>query len=346
LCFGIKKMKKAFTIIELVAAIALMVMVVSFAGLIFRVSIDAQRTTAANAEIMRKLRSITDQLNTDFRGIRKDAPLLIFFHQDAGERFDQIMFFADGDFQSTQLYDFDPVLGKKVPSPTGEPICGNVARIDYGLAQSLDPNIIPHNMTDPWLLGERYRLLGCRRHILANPDFSTWLSANYAAETLDFNSDLNERYEHDNLSLAQWKTLDGTTYSHPPPPVIVQPPQVDMTDPNTYHKLVCEGVSSFAIQWPYWDSGMLRWFASNDPDGNGDPADSHFAIIASDTFGAYFNIPGSGSITGWYSNKDATVQDHLSGSYPKALKFTFTIHDSKGIIEGGRRFTHIVYLGD
>ncbi len=29
---------------------------------------------------------------------------------------------------------------------------------------------------------------------------------------------------------------------------------------------------------------------------------------------------------------------------PKAFKFTFTLYDSKGILQGGRRFTHIVYL--
>ena len=30
--------------------------------------------------------------------------------------------------------------------------------------------------------------------------------------------------------------------------------------------------------------------------------------------------------------------------WPKAIKFTFTLYDSKGIIKGGRTFTHIVYL--
>ena len=32
--------------------------------------------------------------------------------------------------------------------------------------------------------------------------------------------------------------------------------------------------------------------------------------------------------------------------YPNAIKFTFTLYDSKGIIKGGREFTHIVYIGD
>ena len=31
---------------------------------------------------------------------------------------------------------------------------------------------------------------------------------------------------------------------------------------------------------------------------------------------------------------------------PSALKFTFKLYDSKGIIKNGKIFTHIVYLGD
>jgi hypothetical protein len=30
----------------------------------------------------------------------------------------------------------------------------------------------------------------------------------------------------------------------------------------------------------------------------------------------------------------------------RALKFTFTLYDSRGIIPEGRTFTHIVYIGD
>ena len=122
-------MKKAFTLIELVVAVAILAMVLSFAGVIFKVSIGAYRTATANTEIMQKLRAITDQLNADFKGIRKDAPLLIWFRQDPDEpnqRYDQSMFFADGDFQSTQLYDGSPPAVPFVPALTGKPITGNV----------------------------------------------------------------------------------------------------------------------------------------------------------------------------------------------------------------------------
>jgi prepilin-type N-terminal cleavage/methylation domain-containing protein len=66
---------KAFTLIELVVAIAILVMLISFAGVIFKVSINSHRTAQATAEIMQKLRAITDQLNSDFKDFRKDGYL-------------------------------------------------------------------------------------------------------------------------------------------------------------------------------------------------------------------------------------------------------------------------------
>jgi len=44
--------------------------------------------------------------------------------------------------------------------------------------------------------------------------------------------------------------------------------------------------------------------------------------------------------------RDAPVEWKNKSFAPLAFKFTFTLYDSKGIIENGRRFTHIVYLGD
>jgi len=378
------KMKKAFTLIELVVAIGLMVMVISFSGLIFKVSIDGYRTTAANAEIMQKLRAITDQLNADFRGLRKDAPLLIWFCRvpvpntfpQRYYRFDQIMFFADGDFQSTQLYR-DKTFGPRIPFNTGTPIKGNVARIDYGLAQSHDPNT--HNMTtllwNPRDIAERHRILGCRRHILtADAELAQWPDVDYGTKTLTyFNDSLNQRYEHDNLSLAQWKTIDGVFYNNPTndptnananAPLVAscfQLPYVDTADPNTYHKLVCEGVGSFAVQWENRDTvdGVLRWFPSNNPYADYGVIVSHFDMMPDPVinwFGVYFNVPSPkiSSTLGWYSIGEVQYRKSIANEsrsfhpefYPDALKFTFTLYDSKGIIKEGRTFTHIVYLID
>ncbi|MBA7661929.1 hypothetical protein ES703_69949 [subsurface metagenome] len=51
-------MKRAFTLIELVVAVAILAMVLGFASVIFRVSIEAYRTAGANTEIMQKLRAV------------------------------------------------------------------------------------------------------------------------------------------------------------------------------------------------------------------------------------------------------------------------------------------------
>jgi prepilin-type N-terminal cleavage/methylation domain-containing protein len=327
-----KKMKKAFTLIELVVAVALLAIVFFFAGMIFKVSIDAYRTACANAEIMQKLRAITDQLNADFKGTRTDAPLLFWFEQNDSNRYDQIMFFADGDFQSTQLYNKST---KEPDNKSGDKlVIGNVARIHYGQAQSLDPN---NKIQDPPKLPEEDRLLARRQHILtADTDFAEWPNTNMS----DFDNGtrayrLNEWYEHDRLSLAQWKTIEGSAYRDKIIPTCFSfRPYIDMDDPNTFHKLMCEGVGSFAIQWAYWDSADKRfyWFPSN----------SYFGLIGN-KFGVYFNVPGSISVSGWANGLEGGKDYNI---YPAALKFTFTLYDSKGVIKNGRTFTHIVYLGN
>ncbi len=66
-------MRRAFTLIELVVSLGILAVVLSFAGMIFRVSIDSHRIALANAEIMQKLRVIAEQLNADFQGLRHDG---------------------------------------------------------------------------------------------------------------------------------------------------------------------------------------------------------------------------------------------------------------------------------
>ena len=123
-------MKKAFTLVELMVAVGILAIILSFSGIVFHASIDTYRVAAASSEIMRKFRAITDQLDTNFEGLLTDAPLMIFFRQDPNDpnqRYDQIMSFAYGDFSSFQSY-YDAGSGL-VPSLTGLPIRGIVARV-------------------------------------------------------------------------------------------------------------------------------------------------------------------------------------------------------------------------
>jgi prepilin-type N-terminal cleavage/methylation domain-containing protein len=372
-----QRTNNGFTLIELMVAVGLLAIVLSFAGVIFNASIKTYRTAIANAEIMRKLRAITDQLDSDFQGLCKDAPLMIFFRQEPRSdpnRYDQIMFFADGDFQSAQLYDGVPL----VPAPTGVPIRGIVARIYYGQAYSLDRR--DHTMKWPFYLEKQDRLLARRQHILsADPRLATWPNPADVNGTFGAIDPVSGRYvndvtEHDSLSLAKWQVLDTGVYDVSGGNILDICfdflPWVDVRDARTIHKLMCEGLGSFAVQWAYYDPdyGRFHWFPSDDPDGTG--TYSHFDLAKADilptspkalprfpgytpefeAFGAFFNIPGAPQINYWgiaplmRYNPNPISRRFPPGFYPSALKFTFTLFDSKGVIKQGRTFTHIVYL--
>ncbi len=105
-----KNIRKAFTLVELLVAVGLMAAVMAGSGVIFNMAIKAQRYAGATAEIMRNLRAITDQLNTDFRGLRKDGFLLMSSQSinvspvinvpPIAVNCDNILYFATGDFDS------------------------------------------------------------------------------------------------------------------------------------------------------------------------------------------------------------------------------------------------------
>jgi len=123
-------MKKGFTLTELLVAIGLLVAVLSASTMIFHYAIEAQRSAMATAEIMRSLRAITDQLNINFAGLRKDGYLILYSNTIDSNHQDALYFFSEGDFQSN----VDP------------DIRSNIARIYIGGARvggsNKDPNIL------------------------------------------------------------------------------------------------------------------------------------------------------------------------------------------------------------
>jgi four helix bundle protein len=123
------KPQTGFTLIELMVAIGLMAMVIGFSGVIFRLSVDSQRTAAANAEIMQKLRVITEQLDADFKGLLRSCgghngtytDTINIAGKQAFVNSDTIVFFTNGDFQSTQQYGGRTVVGNVVCIYFGQP---------------------------------------------------------------------------------------------------------------------------------------------------------------------------------------------------------------------------------
>jgi prepilin-type N-terminal cleavage/methylation domain-containing protein len=337
--------RQGFTLIEIVVAIGLMVIVVLFAGSIFKAGIGSYRTAMAQTEIMQKLRVITQQLDSDFRGLRKDAPMFIWFQKgttgpDDANRFDQVMFFADGDFQATRV-----------------PVVGNVARIYYGQARIYSP--IAGRFVDPTeqvfenafdrVFNIDHRTLSRRQHIstadttlLAWPDLAL----------TNFDTVRNDSYEYDWISLSQWQAIAND----PTIPLKVQQiinvcfsrPSIDLANANAIHLLMAQGVGSFSVQWsyPYTDAAgtHIYWWPSIDPDGNGNFSDSDFG--PADVLNVYSNAAKPGLIWVKPDEVTGTYYPAVKPTYPQALKFTFAIYDSRGVFRDGQTFTHIVYLSE
>jgi prepilin-type N-terminal cleavage/methylation domain-containing protein len=330
-------MRRAFTIVELLVAMGLFGMLLAASGVIFATAVNAHRTAEATSEITQNLAAITDQLNADFRGLRKDCPLTIWFELDDDDdniRHDQTLFFADGDFQS---YRYNP------------PLTGNTARVYYGQANIMDVDYqsdpVVRDLEEPY---DEADILSRRQHIYspvrAVGDFPTdpcdWQNSFDISEPA-----LNDFYEHDNITLNQWKTVtNDPCYNNQ----IIRTcfdntdgrPGIDLDNAETLHMLMARGVGHFQIQWSYFTGGQLRWYPSDDPDGDGDNSDSDFPPEG--MLGFYFNMPAGVNVdmTGDSVNDWNTFADF----FPEALKFTFTIYDSRGIFKAGKTFTHIVYL--
>jgi prepilin-type N-terminal cleavage/methylation domain-containing protein len=340
-----------FTLIELVVAIGIMALVILFASTVFKTSISSYRVAMAQTEIMQKLRAITQQLDSDFRGLRKDAPMFIHFEMnDNYGRFDQIMFFADGDFQSA---------GQNT-------IVGNLARIYYGHSQS------------SYGLQGKDRLFARRQHILtADATLQQW--PNFVAGTFSQTDPFttnpillkNDTYEYDLNSLSEWQVIaNNPTYVDQIINVCFgnnadsnnSRPVINTADANAIHNLMAQGIGSFCVQWGYYciAHGAYFWWPSTDPNGSGNIVTSDFGSngMNNNIFGLYLNsaaptapanslwVPYSGVRGYYYPDPSNPVNTAPKPTYPQALKFAFTIFDSRGVFKDGQTFTHIVYLGD
>ncbi len=356
-------MRKAFTLIELVVALGILAVVMSFASVIFRVSIESHRVALANAEIMQKLRVITDQLDTDFQGLRRDGDIFVIWDAErkadysginandpAGfERFDRIMFFTSGDFQT---YNADP------------PIRGNVARVCYTLVSTPDSNDADGRIR-PQGQKPADRMLARTVHILvpsADPADKLDTESFTDADWRQWNSTL----EYDNISLQEWMqipraqkidilsvvgdvTIAGEFSSTTDE--AARGTVIDLSQPDPVHALLCEGVGQFAVQG--WSDTEQRWIPEVNPDADeGLEDDSDFLLEGDDLDPE--NNPGI-----WYPRGALTLRNieypasqideqhlHDIPGLGRALKFTFTLYDSKGLFTNGRTFTHIVYLDD
>ena len=71
----------------------------------------------------------------------------------------------------------------------------------------------------------------------------------------------------------------------------------------------------------------------------------NFSIMICGSDGGNSVTDANHSINWRLKSGGAPAHFGFSTAYPEAIKFTFTLYDSKGIIKTGRRFEHIVYIG-
>ncbi len=303
----------------------LLVMLLTLSGLVFSTTVEAHRKAGASIDVSRNLRAITEQLSADFRGLRKDAPLAVWFNavDTNGDtvpdtHYDTIHFFADGDFQATQ----SPIPNKM--------IYGNIARIYYGHANS---QAAVADFATQQILARRCHILTADNQLfMAQPIPILGSPPVYINFTnpVNFNFALENYYEHDTISLNEWlNVLNFSTANadHFLKTVMFDPaaadgnisrPFVDIAAANGLWNLFSQGVLEMQIQWAYTVRDLdrdgsgntpilptdtdyftgVRWWPSTNPDGLGvcksdfDTMKGGFPIYAANRyqFGAYFGM--------------------------------------------------------
>ena len=308
--------RKAFTLVELMVAVGLLAMVMVMAGTIFRVALESYRVAKANGEIMQKLRVITSQLDRDLQGLcqRDDVFTACLSQPDPDNprgrsRSDHLVFLSNGGFESYRQFHF---AGRS--EEANEVVGGNVARITYGLAKK--------GSVAPSKLGAAERILARTQHILTmDPSLDPSPDIRTLGATDPRWREWHNTYEYDKMAMSDWRNLSakqkdnalsvitGLKVGQPDVPEDLWGTVVDPCDPASVHMLLCEGVGEFAVQGWEETGTTQRWVP------NPDDKEQEIQVRG---------LPGQG----------------------RALKFTFTLYDSKGVIKKGRTFTHIVDLDD
>ena len=358
------KIDKAFTIFELLVAMTLVVILVALSSVVFSAAVRAHRTADSTIEISRRAEVIAEQLLSDVRGLRKDAPLAIWFERDAttGRHYDQILFFANGNFQTIHQYE-------------GKTVWGNLSRIYYGHAWEVN------DTAGTFLKGYRpnvgalpaSELLSRRAHVLTSDmELTPFPDPENFVDT--FIPSANNRLEYDRLALTHWHNLMRNTqnatalllrnffnFFNQPDATTTGRPMIDKTFPQSLHLLLSEHISEFKVQWAYKSQDLLnpetglplpenafagvRWWPSEDPAGNGSVSSDFQSMGANEFgFGVYFQLPGGTAIMDWFNAAGCKTGgfNFRQDFFPRALKFTFTVYDEKGLFPDGRTFTQIV----
>jgi len=342
------------TLTEMMVAIAVTVVMMAVAGVVFKNAIDASGAATASGEMMATARGIIQQLERDFSGLRPDMPMAIIFEDDGTYRHDRIVFFADGDFQ--------------VPYSGG--LSGNLARIFYGEMIGEDAGYMG--------LARRFKIMTADSSApdldnAPSPSGTNVFWDGYSPEAYDYA--LFER-----VSAADWKNFASSVWTS-------SPPSPNFPDNFIWHYFnerydSYEATVSF-IRRPraksligdelqrLYMAGYIGEFKIEIPVGSGPgygtgnawsaPVyDYNFASLLSRSRAFYWNVDdmdplttgpvpiyrvagNTNNYTEWYGIND--VVEGLPIKWPEALKFTFTLYERNvKYYPDGQTFSYIVKL--
>lgn len=346
--------KRGFTLVEMMVAVSITVAMLAMTGVVFKSCSDASSKALAYTDMMRRVRAITGQLKRDFSGLRRDMPLAILWEThrvdldgdgigDETIRWDRIVFFANGDFQTMT---------------TNPPVSGNVARIYYGHSANVDDDV-SSNIFDSTLITRIHKdwmLARKQRVSTQNPDPTFANPMEYHPKPLGYHLDypLNpadhgygdnkadrieyDSYDYEFISPAKWKAIVA---AGPAGPIIdfipanfthptkwLRRPTIDIANGTGIHMLLTQNIGEFRIElWEkgYWVGGLWikgHWIGQEDPAGAGF----------------------------WGKNDGVNLNYFISTSpwhisMPQAIRFMFTLYDkNRRHFPNGKTFTYIVKL--
>ncbi len=368
-----RKTKAAFTIVELLVAMFLVVVLLAISSMVFRYAVAAQRAAAATAEIMQKYNAITGRLKADLQGLQKDGEIAIAWVPgidttgdntvDDFTRLDRFYFFTLGNFHTYNVWPYDEngTLKQDI-------LHGHVARVGYMLAGDGNGRRAADMPAAKRMLGRSQHLYTSKTVLnAANNPILFPNPTDYSA----FTSVDNNRYEFDTITADDWRDdpIWSSSAASEKSDMVERILDVDVFPPaggtdrgirmnpanaENLHMLLAQGVGEFKVQG--WFEAEKRWIPEVDPDGDGDFSDTDFVpngtgIHVEQVPGIIYPYkfhalgPGYTAIHGNYdlTELDQAHFDQIPG-LGSALKFTFTLYDSKGVFPDGKTFTYIVQL--
>ena len=362
--------RKAFTLVELMVAMGVLAIVMAMAGVIFKAALKSHRMAVANADVLSKFRLISQQLDHDFQGLRKDGEIFVAWVEDPthqGFRLDRIGFYSIGDFQNYgddevekgRLARVTYMLGRRDgrPAQNQKPEERVLARSQhiycYGSTQWLEEvaetNIIEANVTD-WVDWHNA------------PDGQH--DPNTLQDWLEIEREVKLR--------ALWAIFDMNIVADAKEDLLTGEygTQADPNHPDHLHTVLCEGVGQFRIESWYDDpndANDSRWIPAELHVFEESELSSNEKIWSEPVRWLWypsrkFEVDGDVQVQGEYhlDRNDPGDRDYEPILYDdpnltpehfdripglgRALRFTVTLYDSRGLLEQGRTFTHIVQL--